>query len=178
MNFERLKKNIADVTKEAQLKLGYERVPFGINYTNGTLAHLLGTDCNERDIKEALNKFIAKNEYYFGTITYKEIDGGVRLTIPEKGVEAVHKTADENKFLADFLKAVRNPASTIDDIIAVFKKYGNDVTVKKADGRNGFDYLIYFDSGEPDEFWYCIDTEDLGMTYHRFIKEDYLDFGF
>ena len=51
-------------------------------------------------------------------------------------------------------------------------------TVKKADGRNGFDYLIYFDSGEPDEFWYCIDTEDLGMTYHRFIKEDYLDFGF
>lgn len=178
MNFERLKKNIADVTKEAQLKLGYERVPFGINYTNGTLAHLLGTDCNERDIKEALNKFIAENECYFGTITYKEIDGGVRLTIPEKGVEAVHKTADENKFLADFLKAVRNPVSTIDDIIAVFKKYGNDVTVKKADGKNGFDYLIYFDSGEPDEFWYCIDTEDLGMTYHRFIKEDYLDFGF
>ena len=49
-------------------------------------------------------------------------------------------------------------------------------------GRDGgvayWQYLIYFEDGEPDEFYYCLDDDDFGVTYHRFTKEDYIDFGF
>ena len=45
--------------------------------------------------------------------------------------------------------------------------------------RNMFDYLIYFTSGVPDGFRYCIKLEDDGCaSYHRFIREDYEAFGF
>ena len=38
-----------------------------------------------------------------------------------------------------------------------------------------FDYLVYFEDGEPDSFWYCITDEGCHMIYHRFSEEDYKD---
>ena len=68
---------------------------------------------------------------------------------------------------------------SLDDILAVFHRFSDSVTCERIEGSDEFDYLIYFTSGVPDGFRYCIKLEDDGCaSYHRFIREDYEAFGF
>lgn len=48
---------------------------------------------------------------------------------------------------------------------------------KKTTGT-GFDYLVYFEDGIPDDYRYCLSLEGEHMIYHKFTPEDYEDFGF
>lgn len=176
MDFGRLFDNIVSVTKESQLKLGYESVPFGINYARSSLLHLLG-DCDDGAVPDLLAEFAAQYRDTLGDITYRTVSNGYRIDIPTQGVDYVHSLVRDDDFLVQFINVIRDYTCTIDDIIAVFNRHSDKVVVEHID-NDDFDYLIYFEDGQPDAFWYCIDTEDIGMTYHRFTKEDYLDFGF
>ena len=176
MNFDRLKKNLIAVIKESQIKLGYESMSFGVNYVTPSLLHMLDGATAE-ELPELLGEFCEQNKDEFGDITVMKTENGFRLDVPAKGVDYVNSTFDDNDFLVRFINEVLNPKATVDSIVAVFKSFSDNVVVKKIN-TDEFDYLIYFADGKPDEFWYCIDTEDLGMTYHRFMKDDYLDFNF
>lgn len=176
MNFDALKKNLISVLKESQIKLGYESVITGVNYVTPSLLHLL-PDVSVENLQQALLDFAKENEAVFGEITVRKIDVGFRLDVSPKGADYVHGLIGDDDFLVNFINEVRSPSATIDSVVAVFKKYSDNVHFEKVDNPD-FDYLVYFEDGTPDEFWYCIDTEDLGMTYHRFMKDDYLDFDF
>lgn len=177
MDYNALKKNLISVLKESQIKLGYESVTMGVNYVTPSLLHLL-PGVKEEDLQQVLLDFAEQNKDTFGEITVRKTDVGYRLDVSPKGADYVHGLIDENEFLVNFINEVRSPSATVDSVVAVFKKYSDNVHIEKTDNNPEFDYLIYFENGTPDEFWYCIDTEDLGMTYHRFMKDDYLDFGF
>ena len=176
MNSEILKKNIISVIKESQIKLGYESISFGVNYVTPSLLHML-KGAKEEDLPRILADFCDEYQDIFDKIEIGKTDMGYRLTVPAKGVDYVHSTYDDSDFLVKFINEVRNPLATVENVINVFKSFSDKVHVEKIDNGE-FDYLIYFEEGVPDEFWYCIDTEDLGMTYHRFMKDDYLDFEF
>ena len=65
--------------------------------------------------------------------------------------------ADEmNKALQEFI-----------DFIAPIKEVNNDE----------FDILITF-TDRDDPYYYCFKDEELQIVYHRFLPEDYEDFGF
>lgn len=164
--------NLISVIKESQIKLGYESMPLSINYIQSSLNNLFGCEVDDRVLDEFCNS--CEN---LGKITYQKIENGYRLDIPAQGMDYVHSIIREDEFLVRFISTIRRFDCTLDDVIAVFKDYGDDVVVEKVD-NDEFDYLIYFASGKPDAFWYCIDIEDLGMTYHRFTKQDYIDFNF
>lgn len=176
MSFDKLERNIISVIKESQAKLGYEKMPLGINYIKPSLRHLLN-DCTDDEIVPLLNRFAREKQDKFGDISIAETDGGYRLTVSEKGVELVHNSLSDNDFIVQFVNAIRQPDCNIDKVVALFKSFGENVHFEKT--SNGeFEYLIYFEDGEPDEFYYCLDDDDFGVTYHRFTKEDYIDFGF
>lgn len=176
MSFDKLERNIVSVIKESQAKLGYEKMPLGINYIKPSLCHLLN-DCTDDEIVTLLNRFAREKQDKFGDISIAETDGGYRLTVSEKGVELVHNALSDNDFIVQFVNAIRRPDCNIDKVVALFKSFGENVHFEKT--SNGeFEYLIYFEDGEPDEFYYCLDDDDFGVTYHRFTKEDYIDFGF
>lgn len=177
MDYGVLKKNLISVLKESQIKLGYESVTMGVNYVTPSLLHLL-PGIKEEDLQQVLLDFAKQNEDTFGEIAVRKTDVGYRLDVSPKGADYVHGLIGDDDFLVNFINEVRSPSATVDSIIAVFKKYSNNIHIEKTDDNPEFDYLIYFEDGTPDEFWYCIDTEDLGMTYHRFMKDDYLDFDF
>lgn len=177
MKYTRLRKNLTSVLKEALIKLGYDGVGVGINYMSSSLLNLID-DVEEKDLPACLDEFCAQLEEEFGKITVSKIENGYRLDVPLKGVDLVNGSICEDEFLVKFINQIRNPLGTLDDIINVFRSFSSRVHIEQTPTNPEFDYLIYFEDGEPDEFWYCIDTEDLGMTYHRFMKNDYLDFGF
>lgn len=176
MDFSKLERNIISVIKESQIKLGYDSMTIGINYVLPSLIHLLG-ECDENEVLPLLEEFTKEYEHKFGLIEIYKTEKGYRLNIPAKGADLVHKQISDDDFLVKFINAVRRFDCTIDEVTGIFRQYSDKVHIEKMDNGE-FDYLIYFEDGMPDEFWYCIDTDDFGMSYHRFTKEDYLDFNF
>lgn len=178
MNYERLEKNITDNIREAQIKLGFDGRPMSLNYTINSLKSLLATDS---DIKSALENFSAYASNRLGAITFHEIKNGFCITIPEKGTSYVN-SLDGFEFITEFINTVRRHGISIEDVMAVFRKYSDRIVIEEK--HNGeFDYLIYFEDGIPDEYFYCIALEEeidghIHVTYHRFIKEDYEEFNF
>ena len=57
------------------------------------------------------------------------------------------------------------------------ERFIEHVHVEKTTGT-GFDYLVYFEDGIPDDYRYCLSLEGEHMIYHKFTPEDYEDFGF
>ena len=44
---------------------------------------------------------------------------------------------------------------SVEEIVDQFRKYSSKVCVKKME-QGDFDYVIYFEDGQPDEFLYCL----------------------
>ena len=57
------------------------------------------------------------------------------------------------------------------------KEKKQKLNMEKTTGT-GFDYLVYFEDGIPDDYRYCLSLEGEHMIYHKFTPEDYEDFGF
>ncbi|MFQ9806557.1 MAG: DUF3877 family protein [Christensenellales bacterium] len=99
------------------------------------------------------------------------------LAVGPKGATWVHAHTNPNGFLAAFIAAIGRHGCTMDELLAVFNRYGDRVHVEEL--HNGeFDWLISFEDGQPDAYCYCIADEGCHLTYHRFTKEDYEAFGF
>lgn len=177
--YSRLESNIINVIKEAQIKIGYDGMGIKLYYPLGSLCSLTGRKLDMHDMNAALCEFAEMVKEKLGPIVIsEETDSRFCLDIPAKGTQYVHDRIDESEFLVEFINAVRSHKCDIDGIIALFRRYSDKVHAERV--TNGeFDYLVYFEDGVPDEFIYCLTDEGCGhVAYHRFTKEDYLDFGF
>ena len=174
---EALLRNIFDVIEEGQLKLGYRREAIRLYYPLASLNAFMNASCDRMQMHEALSRFAQRHRDVFGEIAVSSKGDRFCLTVPPEGVEAVHARANENGFLAEFIRAIERHGATIDDLLAVFRRHSRHVVAQPL--NNGeFDYLVYFADGVPDEYRYCIACEPCHMTYHRFTKADYEAFGF
>ena len=64
----------------------------------------------------------------------------------------------------------------MEQVKKLFKQqpYPSDVEQMKG---GEFDMVIHFTEGD-DRYYYCFKDEELQIVYHRFLPEDYEDFGF
>lgn len=178
MNFEALKNNLIDVLKESQIKLGYTENSVGIYYPPEALCNLLGEKLTVDEIKQALEEFSSFSyDTFFGTeYSYLENENRFCVNIPQQGVKNVHENIPEPQFLKAFISKIYEGASTIDQLLEVFKSFSDHVVCQEIESDE-FQYLVYFQDGKPDDYRYCIDI-DLGhASYHRFTPADYDDLG-
>lgn len=181
VDFKRLEKHIIDNIAEAQLKLGYEGRPISLNYTCSSLAHLLRTDLSQNDIQTILMDFAGYAHPHLGDLTFTPVKNGFCITIPAGGTEFVHSLYSENSFISKLISAVRDRRS-LEDILNIFRSFSDSVSITKTDGDE-FQYLVYFEDHTPDDYIYCLSVDEeidgsSHVTYHRFIREDYEEFGF
>ena len=182
MNFDALEKNLTDNILEAQLKLGYSEMPISLNFMLLSLCHLLETDADTEKMQQILAEFSDYAKPRFGEITYRQIDGGFCFRVPAEGAAYVHTHAEGGEFIRTLLDAVRDPAATLETVFAVFRSASDDAVITESPDDE-FDYLAYFPDGVPDSYRYCIAAEEdidgsIRISYHRFTKADYDDFGF
>lgn len=174
--YPRLRKNIIEVIKEAQLKMGYESHAISLNYPLSSLCHLTENSVGTEEMKKLLADFFTSESEIFGITAVTEKEGIFTLTISSKGVDYVHDHTDSSEFIARLIEAVRSHSS-YEQVLEVFKSFSDDLHIEQMN-NDEFDYLIYFENGSPDDFMYCITLDFDHVTYHRFTKEDYIDFGF
>lgn len=65
----------------------------------------------------------------------------------------------------------------MDDILNLFHKYSDNIITENMDNGE-FDILIRFEDKPDDPYYYCFKDEGCHIIYHRFLPEDYADFGF
>ncbi|MBQ0000679.1 MAG: DUF3877 family protein [Clostridiales bacterium] len=177
MNFDKLLKSIVGVIMEEQIKLGYRKETIHLFYPLQSLNLMFGTECNIEEMEQLLKEFCTSMEADWGQTRISIKGDRFFLHFSPEVSEYVHEHAPKTGFLYDFIAAVSRHGVKIQDIEEIFHRYSDHVVVKKVT-HGEFDYLIYFEDGDPDEYRYCLTDEGIHFIYHRFSKEDYTAFGF
>ena len=174
--YARLAKSLIDIVKEQQAKLGYRKEIVRLYYPLSTLRHFFecaGADnkiatgmISEQQLTDAIGeiKVTAKNERFC-------------IEIPPEGSEYVHENTADNEFISELIALVGTHGCTMEQITELFYKYSDNI--EKKDMQNGeFDCYIRFLNEPDDTYYYCFHDEGCHIIYHRFLPQDYADFGF
>lgn len=172
MNSERLISNIIDVLKEQQIKLGFMKERVRLYYMLSSLNNLLGTKLDCINMQNKLDEIMSENSDVFAETEISFNDERFCFNFPESVSVYVHENTDNTGFIYDFINTVARHGVVIDDVIAEFRKYSDNVHVETMNDEE-FDYLVYFEDGIPDSYRYCLKDEGHHMIYHRFTLEDY-----
>jgi hypothetical protein len=177
LEFLKLEQNICDVIKEEQIKLGYRKEVIRLYYPILSLNRFLKSNLNIDEMKFALNEFCKTVQDKLGEIEISNSGERFCFCFSPEASEYIHKHTKQEGFLYDFISTVSRHNVSMKEVIDQFKRYSNCVHVEKAT-HGEFDYLVYFEDGQPDEFRYCLTDEGCHIIYHRFTIDDYNDFHF
>lgn len=172
-----MKENLIDVIKEEQAKLGYRKETIRLYYPLKSLNYLFGTDADIADMKNILKDFCNKVEKIFGKIEISNNGERFCFKIPEEGALYVHENISDNEFIYGLVDVVSEHDCTMEKIRKYFLKFNDDIHYEKLFNAE-FDYLIFFKNGVPDKYYYCFTIDEFHVIYHRFLPNDYKDFGF
>ena len=177
MEYKRLEQSLIDIVKEEQAKLGYRKEDVRLYYPLSTLDHFFDTEDTVEEMAERLTHLPEDMKARLGEIAVTHKKDRFCFHIPEQGSEYVHEHTAENEFIKELVEIVGKHGCKMEDIIALFKKHDKNVFVEEI--HNGeFDYLIRFSEENEDPYYYCFHDEGCHIIYHRFLPEDYEDFGF
>ena len=163
MDFARLEKNIIDVIKEEQAKLGYRKEKIRLYYPLSSLNHFFQIDGDVTGMQEKLSRFSEYEEGKLGSVEVTNKGERFCFHIPEEGAEYVHNNMKENEF--------------IKDLIGLISHHSDQITIEEMHSDE-FDYMICFENDPEDTYRYCFKDEGCHIIYHRFLPEDYEEFGF
>lgn len=176
-NFEALENNIIEIIKEEQIKLGYRSETIRLYYPMESLNNILGKELAINELQEILGMFCDYVSPRLGKVEQSNVNTRFCIVIPPKGVTYVQEEVEERYFLREFIEKISTHHCSLEGILEVFHHHSNCVKCETI--TNGeFDYLIYFEDGQPDSYQYCIKFEDCHAIYHRYTKADYVSFGF
>lgn len=175
--FALLQKSLIDNIKEQQAKLGYRKEKIYFYYPLSSLRHFFSENCSEEEMLKILSDFPIETTEKLGTIRVSSERERFCFEIPEEGSEYVHQHENENEFISALIQLVAQHGCTMDEVIGLFKSYSTKIIVCKIENGE-FDYKISFKENEEDPYLYCFHEEGSHLIYHRFLPEDYEDFGF
>ena len=153
--YHRLENSIIDVIKEEQAKLGYRKEEIRLYYPLSSLDHFFETEADAEEMKKILTGFGAYTKEKLGNVLVSHKGDRFCFHIPEQGAEYVHEHMKPNEFIRELVELVGKHGCTMQQVKDLFLE---------GDGE--------------DPYYYCFKDEGCHIIYHRFLPEDYADFGF
>lgn len=176
MGYERLEKSLIDLVKEEQAKLGYRKEMIRLYYPLSSLNHFMETNADSEEMQELLADFPKAAEDIFGEVGITHAKDRFCFALLEKASEYVHENMKPNEFIKELVELVAKHGCTMEDIEVLFRSHSDKIVAEPMDNGE-FDRMIRFEEGE-DKYYYCFKDEGCHIIYHRFLPEDYADFGF
>ena len=105
--------------------------------------------------------------------------GGLSSSLKESSYEEWINECEnmkDNEFIKALIELVGRHGCTLDEIKELFHSYSDKIVTEPVDNGE-FDVMVRFDDGS-DPYYYCFKDEGCHIIYHRFLPEDYADFGF
>lgn len=177
MGFCKLEKNLIDIIKEEQAKLGYYKEAIRLYYPLSSLNHFFKAQDNADEMQLRLDSLPQSLTEKLGSIQVSHQSDRFCFYIPEQGIIYVHEHTPDNEFIKKLVDLIGHHDSSLDDILSLFHAYSeNIITEKISDGE--FDLMIRFADNPNDNYYYCFKDEGCHIIYHRFFPEDYAEFDF
>lgn len=173
---KKLEKNLIDLIKEEQAKLGYRKESLRLYYPLGTLNHFYGGRQSADGMQERLAGFSCAVKHTLGAVGISRRGERFCFEIPEQGSEYVHLNMKENEFILRLVELLGGHGATMGQIQALFESQQTPLVITPMDSEE-FDVMIRFTEGD-DPYYYCFKDEGCHIIYHRFLPEDYAEFGF
>lgn len=177
MTYHRLENSIIDVIKEEQAKLGYRKEEIRLYYPLSSLDHFFETEADAEEMKKILTGFGAYTKEKLGNVLVSNKGDRFCFHIPEQGAEYVHAHMKPNEFIRELVELVGKHGCTMQQVKNLFLSKGKQVQMEPMDNGE-FDLMIRFEGDGEDPYYYCFKDEGCHIIYHRFLPEDYADFGF
>lgn len=177
MGYDKLEKNLIDIIKEEQAKLGFFKEDIRLYYPLSSLNHFFDASDSAEEMQIRLNSLPASVTDKLGQIQVSHKGDRFCFHIPEQGILYVHENTAPNEFIRHLVKLVGKHGCTMNEILDLFHTYSEDIITEEM--NNGeFDRLIRFADNPEDIYYYCFKDEGCHIIYHRFLPEDYADFDF
>lgn len=173
MRTDILEKHIADTIKEWQMKIGYESGGMKLYYPVESLRADLEAG---EDLQAALHEFGRKAEPRLGRIEISHRGGRYCLDIPEQGCRYVSEKTPEPEFLRRLLGIITAGSGTMEQVRRCFREFAEEnhtIAVERNETEHELGCVFYFEDEKADEYVYCVEENEFGLTYHRFSRADY-----
>lgn len=173
MNHKKLEKNLVDLIKEEQAKLGYRRETIRLYYPLLSLRHFYDCTDDADEMQRRLSDFSKAVAATLGEVVISHKGERFCFVIPEEGTEYVHTHMQENEFICRLVELIGSHGTTMEQIKALFETQEAPCVSIDMDSDE-FDVMIRFNGGE-DPYYYCFKDEGCHIIYHRFLPEDYAE---
>ena len=127
MYFDRLEKNLIDIIKEEQAKLGFRKEAIRLYYPLSSLNHFFEAKDSEAEMLTRLSGFPASLTKKLGNVTVTAKKDRFCFHIPEDGSVYVHEHTDANEFIRSLVKLLQHHGCTMNDIFSLFKDTSENV---------------------------------------------------
>ncbi|MDO4475746.1 MAG: DUF3877 family protein [Lachnospiraceae bacterium] len=171
-------RNLTDQVMEQQAKLGYMKEKIRLYYPLSSLRHMLGKDdaCDASKMQEILEELADSTAESFGAMRITHQGDRFCFVLSEEISERIHRETPAKAFIHELIGLVGQHETNMEQILELFKAQPGGCIMEHIDSGE-FDYVIRFKEG-TDRYLYCFKDEGCHITYHRFLPEDYEEFGF
>lgn len=177
MDFTKLEKSLIDLLKEEQAKLGFMKEEVRLYYPLSSLNHFFDATDDEEKMAERLSYLPESLTEKLGEIHVTHKNDRFCFHIPEQGSVYVHENMEENEFIKELVNMLAEHGTTMEQVFALFDGR-SDRVIKGKMNSDEFDWLVRFEDKADDSYYYCFKDEGCHIIYHRFLPQDYEDFGF
>ena len=175
--FEKLENSLIDVIKEEQAKLGFKEEKIHLYYPLSSLNHFFLAQDSADEMAARLQNLPEELTSKLGEVRVSHKGDRFCFYIPEPGSVYVHENMKENEFIKVLIELVQKHECTKVKLLDLFASYWEKTECRELDNGE-FDFYIRFLGKADDAYYYCFKDEGFHFIYHRFLPEDYADFGF
>lgn len=177
MGYDKLERNLIDIVKEEQAKLGFFKEDIRLYYPLSSLNHFFNSSDSADEMQMRLDTLPESITSKLGQIEVSHKGDRFCFHIPQEGTVYVHDNTSPNEFILQLVELVGKHGCTMNEILDLFHTYSENIITEEM--NNGeFDRLIRFADNSEDPYYYCFKDEGCHIIYHRFLPEDYADFDF
>ena len=177
MGYDKLERNLIDIIKEEQAKLGFFKEDIRLYYPLSSLNHFFNSSDSADEMQMRLDTLPESITSKLGQIEVSHKGDRFCFHIPQEGTVYVHDNTSPNEFIHQLVELIGKHGCTMNEILDLFHTYSENIVTEEM--NNGeFDRLIRFADNSEDPYYYCFKDEGCHIIYHRFLPEDYTDFDF
>ena len=177
MSDTKLEKSLIDLLKEEQAKLGFMKEEVRLYYPLSSLNHFFDATDDEEQMAERLLRMPESLTGKLGDIIVTHKKDRFCFHIPEQGSIYVHENMKENEFIRELVGLLAEHGTTMEQVFELFDRHSEHVVREPMDNGE-FDWMVRFEDKADDSYYYCFKDEGCHIIYHRFLPQDYEDFGF
>ena len=143
MGYDKLERNLIDIIKEEQAKLGFFREDIRLYYPLSSLNHFFDAADTADEMQARLEVLPASITDKLGDIEVSHKGDRFCFHIPQQGTVYVHDNTAGNEFIKELVNLVGRHGCTMDEILDLFHTHSDNVITEEMDNGE-FDRLIRF----------------------------------